>query len=226
MTSVISARSVVDYPYRIYFHQVSSKNSHANLTHIFYKFSDNRKEGCPLPAIILSILKHNVMTVGLSIFKDVIDTTEGKVVIYRLSKLEEWGIRNTSRLPYSIKILLESLLRHLDGILWPKRILNYAPNAIQKKRTTRDPFYPGQGTFTGFYRGSCYCRSFCYEISCPEVWRWPARINPVIPQILLLITRSRWTIMVHRMPEPLMKKRIWKEPGTICSSSVGWYGFW
>jgi len=35
------------------------------------------------------------MTVGLSIFKDVIDTTEGKVVIYRLSKLEEWGIRNT-----------------------------------------------------------------------------------------------------------------------------------
>src|SRR5207245_10816141 len=35
--------------------------------------------------------------------------------IFRLAKLEETGKGNVSRLPFSIKILLENLLRHEDG---------------------------------------------------------------------------------------------------------------
>ena len=35
--------------------------------------------------------------------------------IYRLSVLERTGIGNISRLPYSLKVLLENLLRHEDG---------------------------------------------------------------------------------------------------------------
>ena len=35
--------------------------------------------------------------------------------IFRLDALEKSGIGNVSRLPYSIKILLENLLRHEDG---------------------------------------------------------------------------------------------------------------
>ena len=34
---------------------------------------------------------------------------------YRLAALEEAGIANVSRLPYSIKVLLESVLRQHDG---------------------------------------------------------------------------------------------------------------
>ena len=35
--------------------------------------------------------------------------------IYRLAALEKAGIANLSRIPFSIKILLENLLRHEDG---------------------------------------------------------------------------------------------------------------
>lgn len=36
-------------------------------------------------------------------------------MVFRLQKLEEDGFAEVSRLPYSIKVLLESLLRHCDG---------------------------------------------------------------------------------------------------------------
>ena len=34
---------------------------------------------------------------------------------YRLQALEEAGLGNVSKLPYSIKVLLESVLRQVDG---------------------------------------------------------------------------------------------------------------
>ena len=43
-------------------------------------------------------------------------TLNGKeYTYYRLAALEEAGIANVSRLPYSIKVLLESVLRQHDG---------------------------------------------------------------------------------------------------------------
>ena len=43
------------------------------------------------------------------------DTGSGEAAIYRLAKLQEDGIGNIERVPYSIKILLESLLRNENG---------------------------------------------------------------------------------------------------------------
>jgi aconitate hydratase len=43
------------------------------------------------------------------------DTLEGQVAFYRLSRLEELGVGHVSRLPFSIKILLEVALRTCDG---------------------------------------------------------------------------------------------------------------
>lgn len=45
------------------------------------------------------------------------DTGIGQAFIYRLQKLEEDGIANISRLPISVKVLLESLLRHCDNYI-------------------------------------------------------------------------------------------------------------
>ena len=42
-------------------------------------------------------------------------TAAGPVGIYRLAKLEELGLGNIFRLPYSIRVLLESVLRNCDG---------------------------------------------------------------------------------------------------------------
>ncbi len=47
--------------------------------------------------------------------RDTFDTGSGKAGIYRLSKLEDAGLGNIAALPYSIRVLLESLLRNCDG---------------------------------------------------------------------------------------------------------------
>ncbi len=46
---------------------------------------------------------------------DRFDTGRGKASIYRLERLEEQGIGRVSRLPFSLKVLLESMLRNEDG---------------------------------------------------------------------------------------------------------------
>ena len=48
--------------------------------------------------------------------RDSFQTESGRVGIYRLSKLEEAGLTKVERLPYSIRVLLESVLRNCDGI--------------------------------------------------------------------------------------------------------------
>ena len=47
----------------------------------------------------------------------VLNTGDGSAVIYRLESLEKRGLGGISRLPFSIKVLLESVLRHCDGAL-------------------------------------------------------------------------------------------------------------
>ena len=47
--------------------------------------------------------------------RDTFDTGSGKAGIYRLSKLEDAGLGKMAALPYSIRVLLESLLRNCDG---------------------------------------------------------------------------------------------------------------
>lgn len=47
--------------------------------------------------------------------RDTFEVNGKKYYYYRLQALEEAGIGNVSRLPYSIKVLLESVLRQVDG---------------------------------------------------------------------------------------------------------------
>ncbi len=47
--------------------------------------------------------------------RDTFDTGHGKAGIFRLSRLEEAGLGAVSRLPFSIRVLLEALLRTCDG---------------------------------------------------------------------------------------------------------------
>ncbi len=47
--------------------------------------------------------------------RDTFETGSGKAYYYRLSKLQEDGFGNVDKMPFSIKVLLESLLRNEDG---------------------------------------------------------------------------------------------------------------
>jgi aconitate hydratase len=85
------------------------------------------------------------VSIDLSKIKDVIDTSKGPVVIYRLNTLEEMGFENISHLPYSIKILLESLLRQLDGKLITEEDIRSCAQCSTKKRNEHEiPFIPAR----------------------------------------------------------------------------------
>ena len=127
------------------------------------------------------------MSVGLSKFKDVIDTTEGNVVIYRLSRLEEWGIENISRLPYSIKILLESLLRHLDGDLVTEEDIKLCAQCDPKKKGQREiPFIPARVLLQDFTGVPAIVDLSAMRSAVRRLGGDPARINPVIPADLVI----------------------------------------
>ena len=46
----------------------------------------------------------------------VFETGSGTAVMYRLNRLEEEGVGAVSRLPYSLKVILEAILRRCDGL--------------------------------------------------------------------------------------------------------------
>ena len=47
--------------------------------------------------------------------KKTLDTTDGKISYFDINVLEQSGMGSISKLPFSIKILLESLLRNVNG---------------------------------------------------------------------------------------------------------------
>ena len=47
--------------------------------------------------------------------RDTFETGAGLAGIYRLGRLEEQGLCQVDRLPFSIRVLLESVLRNCDG---------------------------------------------------------------------------------------------------------------
>src|SRR5690606_32631668 len=49
--------------------------------------------------------------------RSTLDFGSGKAVVFRLAALEEAGLTSLAKLPFSIRILLENVLRKCDGYL-------------------------------------------------------------------------------------------------------------
>ena len=61
-----------------------------------------------------------------------ISTAEGDVTIFSLKKLQEVGYKQIETLPYSIKVLLENVLRNEDGsIITAKDIIEKSEIAVR-----------------------------------------------------------------------------------------------
>ena len=85
-----------------------------------------------------------------------ISTTSGTYTIYSLKKLEAQGIVELNRIPYSIKIFLENVLRNCDESQITASdvtsLANWAPFAEERPIL---PFKPARGSDAGFHRCSC-----------------------------------------------------------------------
>ena len=121
--------------------------------------------------------------------RDIIETASGKATIYRLNKLKEKGFEGISLLPYSIKILLESLLRHEDT---EKQIItaedvwalaDWNPENISERDI---PFIPSRVIMQDFTGVPAVVDLAALRSAMQRLGDDPEKIKPIIPVDLVI----------------------------------------
>ena len=119
--------------------------------------------------------------------KETVNICDEKVTIYRLSKLEEMGIGNISRLPYSIRILLESLLRNAGSeSVSEKDVRTLAAWSPEKTQQSEIPFIPSRVILQDFTGVPAVVDLAAIRSAMQRLGGNPAEINPVVPVDLVI----------------------------------------
>ena len=107
--------------------------------------------------------------------------------IYRIQKLEEDGVAEVSRLPYSIKILLEAALRQCDGFEITRedveRIARWSPETAGKEEI---PFKPARVVMQDFTGVPAVVDLAVMRDAVVELGGDPKEVNPLIPVDLVI----------------------------------------
>ncbi|MDB5085596.1 MAG: aconitate hydratase, partial [Bacilli bacterium] len=107
---------------------------------------------------------------------------------YRLKQLEDLGIAPISKLPFSIKILLESVLRKLDGYVITeqhvRQIANW--NAASPDESQEVPFMPARILLQDFTGVPAVVDLAALRQAMKRLAGDPGKINPLIPVDLVI----------------------------------------
>ncbi len=106
---------------------------------------------------------------------------------YRLRAIEEAGIANVSRLPYSIKVLLESVLRQYDNyVIKDEHVNNLAKFGNGADPEGEVPFKPSRVVLQDFTGVPVVVDLASLRSAMKELGGDPAKINPAIPVDLVI----------------------------------------
>ena len=84
--------------------------------------------------------------------RDTLNTSAGPVGIYRLDRLEDAGLTSIAALPYSIRVLLEGVLRNCDGYAVTEQdVRNLAGWKATAATKIEIPFKPARVILFGSY---------------------------------------------------------------------------
>ena len=110
------------------------------------------------------------------------DTGSGQAAIYRLSALAARGIGHVDHLPFSIKILLENALRHLDNFqVTEDAVVNLAAWDAKAPAAVEIPFKPARVILQDFTGVPCVVDLAALRSAMVRMGGDPKRINPIIP---------------------------------------------
>lgn len=116
-----------------------------------------------------------------------LDSSGGNGAIYRIQKLEEDGIADVSRLPFSIKILLEAALRQCDGFEITRedveRIARWNPETAGKEEI---PFKPARVVMQDFTGVPAVVDLAVMRDAVVGLGGDPKKVNPLIPVDLVI----------------------------------------
>lgn len=106
---------------------------------------------------------------------------------YQLNKLQEDGHANIENLPYSIKILLESLLRNCDGYLvQPEDVVGLANWQPQSDNRAEIAFMPGRVILQDFTGVPAVVDLAALRSAMARLGGDPKQINPQVPVDLVI----------------------------------------
>ncbi len=115
------------------------------------------------------------------------ETPAGPAVIYRLDRLEEAGVGTISRLPFSIKILLEALLRNCDGgLVTEEDIATLAAWRPQSPAAREVPFRPARVILQDFTGVPTVVDLAAMRVAMKRLGGDPAKVNPLVPVDLVI----------------------------------------
>jgi aconitate hydratase len=114
--------------------------------------------------------------------KDSLSVGGKRFVYYSLPKAAKAGIGDLSRLPYSIKVLLENLLRHLDGATVTKESIA----ALVAGKPEEIAFRPGRVLMQDLMAGAAMADLAAMRDAVKAAGGDPASVNPLIPVDLVI----------------------------------------
>lgn len=119
--------------------------------------------------------------------KQVLQTTQGDFTIYSLQQLEKQGLVDLSRLPFSIRILLESVLRNCNEKQIKKQdVINLASWEANPDQRPSYPFLPARVIMQDFTGVPAVVDLAAMRSAMFRLGGDPHKINPVIPVDLVI----------------------------------------
>jgi aconitate hydratase len=119
--------------------------------------------------------------------RDTFNAPTGKMGIYRLSRLEDAGLGKIAALPYSIRVLLESLLRNCDGFeVLEKDVQALAGWEAASPALVEIPFKPARVVLQDFTGVPCVVDLAAMRAAMKRLGGDPKKINPLVPVDLVI----------------------------------------
>jgi len=119
--------------------------------------------------------------------RQVLETSQGPVGIYRLARLEELGIGRLGDLPFSIRVLLESALRSCDGFqVTEQDVKNLAAWKAMAPAAMEIPFKPARVVLQDFTGVPAIVDLAAMRSAMRRLGGDPKKINPLIPVDLVI----------------------------------------
>jgi aconitate hydratase len=119
--------------------------------------------------------------------RDTFKTGSGTAGIYRLSKLEDAGHGDIAALPYSIRVLLESLLRNCDGYeVTEEDVQALADWKAEAPAQVEIPFKPARVVLQDFTGVPCVVDLAAMRAAMQRLGGDPKKINPLVPVDLVI----------------------------------------
>ncbi len=116
-----------------------------------------------------------------------LESSRGRMIYYRLKALEEQGIGNISTLPFSIKVLLESILRNNNGFeIRDEDVNNLARWSPAPSEGREMPFKPARVVLQDFTGVPSLVDLAALRSAMQRMGGDPARIQPAIPVDLVI----------------------------------------